>query len=204
MAKIIKTIITISALTANFAYAAPVKILHIDEIEAIRMEAKASEYNVPYKSSATEFLETNRTRAKEFRKELGFKEKVVQYNGEKKSYNNWLQEFRAEGNEQLAAELALLWKTYPDIKLSKNKKIYNRAFDDLSRLKIMELWNDKIVKNPNSKNARSALCAYAGEIGGALSEIVNKGCDKSFTLNADKILAARVTHKKITPVPPIK
>lgn len=123
----------------------------------------------------------------EFRqyKETRYNAKIIRYNDERKSYRQWLMEFRKTDdilNEQMERVWAEPENQY--IKEDPEQYIYGRIISSLIERRLADLWNTKIVSNPNSKNARSAFCSYGKDLIVFLNAAIV--CDKNFVLDPQK------------------
>ena len=115
-------------------------------------------------------------------KETTYHAQITRYTDERKSYNQWLSEFR-QTDRVLNEQIANLWSSAPELHDGSETgyKTFSAVVSTLAERRLADLWNNTVARNPNSKNARSAFCSYGKDLIVLIrSSIV---CDKNFVLD---------------------
>lgn len=118
-------------------------------------------------------------------KETKYNAKIVRYTDERKTYRQWLTEFR-KTDHILNEQMKRAWNAPENqhIREDPEQYLYSKIIGSLSERRLADLWNTKIVSNPNSKNARSAFCSYGKDLIVFLNAAIV--CDKNFVLDPQK------------------
>lgn len=118
-------------------------------------------------------------------KETTYHAQITRYTDERKSYNQWLNEFR-QTDRILNEQIANLWVRAPELHNGSEEgyHTFSTVVSGLAERRLADLWNNTVARNPNSKNARSAFCSYGKDLIVLIrSSIV---CDKNFVLDPQK------------------
>ncbi len=118
-------------------------------------------------------------------KETIYHARITRYTDERKSYNQWLAEFR-QTDRILNEQIANLWERAPELHDGSDPqyKMFGTVVAGLAERRLADLWNNTVARNPNSKNARSAFCSYGKDLAVLIRPSIV--CDKNFVLDPQK------------------
>lgn len=103
---------------------------------------------------------------------------IIKYHDEGKTYEQWYKEFK-ETNELISRQIQKVEDEYPE-QMMNDINFRSKVSSRLAERRLIDLWNTKIVNNPDSKNARSAFCSYGKDMGPLINPAII--CDKDFEL----------------------